>query len=91
MPRFRKRPVEISAHRFFYAQLLDEDGFNALADFISTDPVVIVPQEDGSVKLRIPTLEGDIYADEGDWLIRGVKGELYPCKPDIFEITYEPA
>ena len=42
-------------------------------------------------KLDFVTLEGKIYADVGDWIIRGVKGELYPCKPDIFKETYEPA
>lgn len=40
--------------------------------------------------LWIGTLEGKITASPGDWIIRGVKGELYPCKPDIFEATYEP-
>jgi len=39
---------------------------------------------------RIDTLEGTMYANVGDWIIRGVKGELYPCKPDIFAATYEP-
>lgn len=38
----------------------------------------------------IHTLEGDMKADPGDWIITGVKGEQYPCKPDIFEQTYEP-
>ena len=38
----------------------------------------------------INTLEGTMYAKVGDWIIRGVKGEFYPCKPDIFEATYEP-
>jgi hypothetical protein len=37
----------------------------------------------------IHTLEGDMVADPGDWIITGVKGEVYPCKPDIFEATYE--
>lgn len=37
----------------------------------------------------IKTLEGDMYADPGDWIITGVNGETYPCKPDIFEKTYE--
>ena len=37
----------------------------------------------------IPTLEGNLWARKHDWIIRGVKGELYPCKPDIFEATYE--
>jgi len=39
--------------------------------------------------LLIPTLEGLHLARQGDWVIKGVKGELYPCKPDIFEMTYE--
>jgi len=39
--------------------------------------------------LRIHTLEGDVHASEGDWVIKGVKGEFYPCKPDIFVATYE--
>jgi hypothetical protein len=38
----------------------------------------------------IATLEGDMTASPGDWIIKGVKGEFYPCKPDIFEATYEP-
>ena len=41
--------------------------------------------------LLIKTPEGTMRADPGDWIIRGVKGEIYPCKPDIFEATYEPA
>jgi hypothetical protein len=40
-------------------------------------------------KMRIKTLEGAVYADELDWIIKGVAGEFYPCKPDIFEQTYE--
>lgn len=39
--------------------------------------------------LVIPTLEGDMKADYGDYIIRGIKGELYPCKPDIFEEKYQ--
>ena len=41
--------------------------------------------------LLIPTLEGTMRADVGDWIIRGVQGEFYPCKPEIFKETYEPA
>lgn len=41
--------------------------------------------------ISIKTLEGTMRAEAGDWIIKGVKGELYPCKPDIFEATYEPA
>jgi hypothetical protein len=43
-----------------------------------------------SHSLVIPTLEGDHQAAIGDWIIKGVKGEFYPCKPDIFEMTYQP-
>jgi hypothetical protein len=43
----------------------------------------------GRIGLKIPTLEGVMLAVENDWVIRGVKGELYPCKPDIFAATYE--
>jgi hypothetical protein len=41
------------------------------------------------IELTIPTLEGDHVARHGDWIIKGVKGEFYPCKPDIFAATYE--
>lgn len=41
------------------------------------------------LSVDIPTLEGVMRASEGDWIIRGVQGELYPCKPSIFEATYE--
>lgn len=40
-------------------------------------------------EVLIETLEGTMKADKGDWIIRGVKGELYPCKPDVFKMTYE--
>lgn len=42
------------------------------------------------IELSIPTLEGDMIARHGDWIIKGVSGEFYPCKPDIFQKTYEP-
>ena len=45
---------------------------------------------DHEIGLLIPTLEGLMLARQGDWVIRGVAGELYPCKPDIFDATYEP-
>ena len=46
--------------------------------------------QEARIGLYIPTLEGLMVGTEGDWIIRGVKGELYPCKPDIFAATYEP-
>lgn len=47
--------------------------------------IIVTP----SHEVKIPTLEGELLANPGDWIIRGVKGELYPCKPDIFTETYE--
>ena len=46
--------------------------------------------DEGHDHILIPTLEGDMEARPGDWIIKGVAGEFYPCKPDIFEQTYEP-
>lgn len=40
-------------------------------------------------EIEIKTLEGVMMANKGDWIIKGIKGELYPCKPDVFEMTYE--
>lgn len=78
MPMFRKKPVVIEARQW--------TGGNAvnLLDWIKPEA-----RQEGSV-LVIPTLEGDHEASLGDWIIKGVKGEFYPCKPDIFEATYEP-
>jgi hypothetical protein len=44
----------------------------------------------GRKLMSIPTLEGTMTANVGDWIIKGINGEVYPCKPDIFEATYEP-
>jgi hypothetical protein len=52
-------------------------------------PVVIEAYQT-DVEVIIPTLEGNMRANPGDWIITGVKGERYPCKPDIFKKTYEP-
>ena len=51
-------------------------------------PVVIEAYQT-DVEMEIETLEGTMKANKGDWIIRGVKGELYPCKPDVFDMTYE--
>ena len=51
-------------------------------------PVVIEAYQTDE-EMEIETLEGTMKADKGDWIIKGVKGELYPCKPDVFKMTYE--
>lgn len=83
MPKYCKKPVVIDAVLW--------DG-----NLTTVEPLLIgastegVYQDLGETTLMIPTLEGTMRADKGDWIIRGIKGELYPCKPDIFEATYEP-
>lgn len=79
--KFRKKPVVIEASHY--------DGTLDL-EFLKGDERVR-SLGDGSGAAEIVTLEGTMRADLGDWIIRGVKGELYPCKPDIFAATYEPA
>lgn len=81
--KFRKKPVVIDAWEF--------DG---RLDFSKTLPKEIKDNVKmfrltQSCKLKIMTLEGDMLADIGDMIIKGVNGEFYPCKPDIFEKTYE--
>jgi hypothetical protein len=79
--RFRKKPVVIEAIRY--------DGRNATEIMVWAGDAQIAERYIGG--LSIWTLEGTMEADVGDWIIRGVKGEFYPCKPDVFEATYEAA
>jgi hypothetical protein len=75
MPQFRKRPVVITAEQWFPGK-----------------PVEGVRESDLAPPHGwIDTLEGTMAVEPGDWVITGVKGERYACKPDIFELTYEPA
>lgn len=80
MSRYRKKPIEIEAVHY--------DGMFPL-EFLG-DADYVQAASDGSDSIEIHTLEGVMRADVGDWIIRGVQGELYPCKPDIFDATYEP-
>ncbi len=83
--KFRKRPVVINAERF--------DGTEERASELAAKypGAVIVKHWPGQIfSLDIRTLEGMMRASSGDWIITGVNGEHYPCKPDIFEKTYEP-
>ncbi len=86
--KFRKKPVEIEA-----IQITQYPGDNAdeVARWcygrVAWGPYLNgVPQP----QVLIATLEGMMTGNVGDWIIRGIKGEFYPCKPDIFEATYEP-
>ena len=76
--KFRKKPVVIEAVQF------DGENSQEISTFMSCQ---FPAMENG--KMLIGTLEGVMSADVGDWIIKGVSGEFYPCKPDIFEKTYE--
>lgn len=80
---YRKRPVVIEAVRW-------TGTADALAELRSfTDSSVHVITHAGSTTVEIHTLEGVMTASLGDWIIKGIAGEFYPCKPDIFEESYE--
>jgi hypothetical protein len=86
--KFRKKPVVIEAF-----QVHPDDGHTRqLPPMWLVDAMVAGSVKTGDAEgLDITTLEGVMHASVGDWIIQGVKGELYPCKPDIFAATYEPA
>lgn len=84
--KYRKKPVVIEAIQF----LDDAKRISELQEFAGKDLRVDYSSKDNPV-LKIDTLEGTMTASVGDYVIKGVNGEFYPCKPDIFEKTYEPA
>lgn len=84
MSKFRKKPVVIDATQWH------GDNWPEIAAFHRGDAFTTTRRPDGLRELNIATLEGTMVASPGDWIIRGVKGEVYPCKPDIFAATYEP-
>ncbi len=75
--KYRKKPVVVEAIQY--------NGKNK----VEIQLFVNMYLDETSKGLKIPTLEGDMFASVGDYIIKGVKGEFYPCKPDIFEQTYE--
>lgn len=82
MPKYRKKPVVIEA------QKITPDTIREVADWIGDPGQPIMDAVDGECIL-INTLEGQMKACLGDYVIKGVKGEFYPCKADIFVQTYE--
>lgn len=80
--KFRKKPVEVEAIQYLGTKNCEE-----CHTFMGID------HDDGELCdanfLYIETLEGQMEASTGDWIIKGIQGEFYPCKPDIFELTYE--
>jgi hypothetical protein len=107
MTRYRKKPVVIEAVQLrwdTWSEMCGHAGVGDLADgkpegcFVNEEGVGVSSfpgdRPDGApcrIGLWIPTLEGLMLGIENDWIIKGVQGEIYPCKPDIFEATYEYA
>ena len=83
MPKYVKRPVVIEAQQFKFSNGVD------IASWCG-GTYLGGATTGGGPEVRIHTLEGDMTASVGDYVIRGVQGEFYPCKPSIFEATYEP-
>lgn len=93
MAKYRKKPVIIEAVQ------LSADNFDEVCNFMGLTPEPEINpnygvDENGNtnehyIGVYIDTLEGRMLASNGDYIIRGVKGEFYPCKPDVFEMTYE--
>ena len=82
MTNYRKRPVIIQAEQWFPGKRIEG---------VITSPVLEpTPDNPSGAYGQIKTLEGATTCIPGDWIITGVKGEKYPCKPDIFHATYEP-
>jgi hypothetical protein len=77
--KFRKKPVVIEAIQF------TPESLRQCIMFVGTERI----QWWSSEKLIIRTLEGNMTASPNDWIIKGVQNEVYPCKPDIFEQTYD--
>jgi len=89
MPKFRKIPVVIEAVQWNgqnLKEIIDFTGLNETAQKWDWEEFEQVVKQDG---LKIFTLEGTMMANVGDYVIRGVQGEFYPCKPEIFKQTYE--
>ena len=90
MGRFIKRPVEIEAR-----QLQNGSDAKKIVQWVcveSGEQIAFVIVDGRTITgVCINTLEGTMTANIGDWIIRGVKGEFYPCKPDVFDVTYKAA
>jgi hypothetical protein len=100
MARYRKKPVVIEAVQVaaavYNGKTWNRSPFNCevvpqwLEDAFSNGTIAVHPSDREHALLAIRAPEGTMIAEPADWIVRGVKGELYPCKPDIFEATYEP-
>jgi len=85
--KYKNKPVVIEAVQFKD----DPDVLIEIQEFMGGGELRVSYEKPDNPVIKIETLEGVMEASVGDYIIRGVKGEYYPCKPDIFDQTYEPA
>lgn len=87
MPLFRKKPVVVEARQLLATDVSEMEALAAWCGGRVRGYSLPIDQR----IIQIDTLEGEMEASPGDWIIEGVRGEFYPCKPDIFAMTYEAA
>ena len=88
--KYRKKPVVVNAIQLLPSEIQNAGELDKIFKFLNMPSATVETPGGGLVDaVNIPTLEGVMTAYPGDWIIRGIEGELYPCKPDIFEATYE--
>jgi hypothetical protein len=85
MPKFRMKPLIVEARQFTLADAKQPESIEAWCNGRVRGTKLPAAER----IIQIDTLEGEMEGKVGDWIIRGVKGEFYPCKPDIFAATYE--
>lgn len=88
MGKYRKRPIEVEAFQLNSKGLIEEDWF---WDAVTRNDIIILNfgEDPKDASCIIKTLEGDMIAHTGDYIIKGINGEIYPCKEDIFNKVYE--
>lgn len=89
MGKYKKKPVVIEAFKFYYDNMPDWFVDNMTSRKIDIFNCGRLNEHLGEAYCEIETLEGVMRGNKGDYIIRGVKGEIYPCKPDVFKMTYE--
>jgi hypothetical protein len=83
MTKYRKKPIVVEARQ------VDTLDYDETCDIVRWCGGNIYDDSEEDILFTVPTLEGPMYVKNGDWIIKGVKGEFYPCKPDVFEASYE--
>ena len=91
--KYRKKPIVVEAWQWKRNPILSELPLwmnRALLNWPNEGSIEFEPDHPDGPRMQISTLEGVHTARPGDWIIQGIKGEIYPCKPGIFDATYEP-